>query len=209
MITNARIMVLVLALTFGNSSAEADLVLINFNDGTLGDPVATFYDFQGVTFLNGQWSDSSTHTGSSPPLGIFSQNTPFGSVIPPTAPLIGVFDQSLTDVAIVALDVGEAGARIEAYDATTGGNLLGFDEFFGVGAGVGNFGQLSVIASGIRRIELFQPNGGGGSGDGVNFDDLSFTVVPEPSSASLCLIAMGVVVSTGSLRGKRRIFAIY
>ncbi len=92
-----------------------------------------------------------------------------------------------------------SGARIEAYDASVGGNLIGSDEFFGIGAGVGNFGQLFVASSGIHRIELFQPlqlSGGATSGDGLQFDDLSFTVVPEPSSLLLMLgIGVGAAIT--------------
>jgi len=94
-------------------------------------------------------------------------------------------------VSILAFDVGENGARIDAYDAVVGGNLLGSDSFVGTSFGAGQFADLSVAAPGIRRFELYQltnvPN------DSVLFDNLTFT--PEPSS--LLMLGLGLLTLLG------------
>lgn len=155
------------------SASPAAATLIDFNDGTPGAAVAGAYSSIGIEFSNAEWTSTSLE-GSSPPVALYSQNEPFGSVIPDTARVVGVFEVPVDTVSITALDVGERGARIEAYDSEVGGALLGWDELSGSGSGVGNYATLIVAAPGIRRIELFQPNDIPESGDGVQFDDLAF-----------------------------------
>lgn len=68
-----------------------------------------------------------------------------------------IFTDAIAGVSIAALDLGAKGARIDAYDASVGDELVDFDEIVGTGAGVGNVATLAVSGSGILRIELFEP----------------------------------------------------
>lgn len=162
------------------AAVPAGATLVDFNDGTAGDAIDDAYAPLGLTFTNAEWAPTSLE-GSSPPLSLYSQNEPFGSVIPDTARIVGVFAQPVDEVSITALDVGEQGARMEAYDAEVGGVLLGSDVHGGTGSGVGNYKRLVIEAAGIRRIELYQPVDVPGSGDGVQFDDLEFPAAATPA----------------------------
>ena len=72
-------------------------------------------------------------------------------------PIIGTFDGPQPMVSISAIDVGENGARMDAYDAVVGGNLVGSDEFIGTGNGANQWVVLKVLGPAILRFELYQP----------------------------------------------------
>ena len=201
--------ILLLALLLGDlfvgmSQTQAATIAIDFNDGTQNTPIGAFYSGLGVIFQNGQWQNAllppfdgiNDQLGASLPFVLNAVNTAsgFSSVIDEAHAIIGTFSTPVDALSILAGDVGVNGARINAYDAPVGGNLIGFDEFFGVGAGNGNFGTLTVNTPGIRRFELFQPTNPIISGDGLWFDDLSFTSastpIPEPST--YLLFASGI-----------------
>jgi hypothetical protein len=115
-------------------------------------------------------------------------------------PIVATFCEPQSLVSILAVNVGVAGARLDAYDAVTGGALVGFAEAFGIWdrgehlpppetgpcggvcaepnslACVHEERLLSVSASSIRRIEVYQPLSF--SIDRVHFDNLTF----EPAS---------------------------
>ncbi len=117
--------------------------------------------------------------------------------------IVGTFSSLVSSVSIRGIDVGEAGVRIDAFDA--GDNLLGFDTFFGPGIGVGTFADISVTANGITRFALYQPNQC--CGDGVLFDNLSFdsavtAAVPEPGTWAMMLLGFGFV--GGAMRSAKR-----
>lgn len=168
---------------------------VNFDDGTQLDPIDNFYSAQGVIFQNTQWQnallfdDIDVQIGASLPFVIqaINTNSGFSSIIDEASAIVATFSTPISEVQILAGDVGRFHARINAYDALVGGNLIGFDELLGSGSGTGNFGTLTVVAEDIRRIELFQPAVplGATDGDGLWFDDLSFQPVPLPAAVWL------------------------
>jgi hypothetical protein len=79
--------------------------------------------------------------------------------------------------------VNANGARLDVYDATIGGTLLTSDQVVGASGALDSNFTLSVTALGIRRAVLYQPFSV--EGEGVLFDNLSFSQIPEPSSAFL------------------------
>ncbi len=180
---------------------QADLVTIDFNDGTVGNPINAFYSSNHTTFSNAEWYFFSG-AGASDSDGLDIRSILNGTAIPPTDPIVATFDISLDLVTILAVDVGELGAQLDVFDSVTGGNLLGSDSAFGVGGGVDNNLILSVSSAGIRRIELYQPNRINlTQGDGVRFDNLTIQTIPEPSSLLFCAIC---VIGAAGIRCAQR-----
>ena len=178
---------------------------INFDDGADGLPIGSYYDPQGVEFLNAKWvSVTDLGISSSPTIALASETS--GAFVSPLNPIIGLFNIPVNTVSITGIDIGWAGARLDVYDALVGGNLLNSDIFVDSGAGVGVFHRLSVTAQNIRRFEVYQPIDL--PYDGIVWDDLEFTpvtaqstAVPEPSSMLGLLIAGGI---GAGLRRKRK-----
>ncbi len=188
-------------------SAQGGLISIDFNDGTGdGDAIGSFYAALGITFVEAVWSDRfDGRPGTSSPFHLDSLSTPELPKI--DNPIIGLFSSSVDMVSISAIDVGFNDARLDVYDAITGGNLIGTSTYTGL-TEFGNTltgidtGVLSVSVSGIRRIELYQPNSGI-SNDGMAFDNLSFNVVPEPTSITMVLVVFAGVFA---IRSRQRRF---
>jgi hypothetical protein len=111
----------------------------------------------------------------------------------PTAadPIVATFSVPVTFVSVYGLNVGSEGARIDAYDAVMGGNLLGFAQTFGTGAGTENNVLLQVSAPAIRRLTFYQPASAGS--EGVLFDQLTFTPVPEPTAMILIFAGLAAI----------------
>jgi len=179
--------------------------VINFDDGTADTPVGSFYSASlGVTFVNGLFVQNYGAPGSSGTLAVASEtgHDPYGPFpytfgYPERVQVL--FDSPQFAVSLVALDVGVAGARIDAYDQTVGGTQVGYDEAFGVGQGVGHYVTLSVSGSEIRRLEIYQPSYNGS--DGISADNLKFTV-PEPSTCGL--IGVGLLLVSLAVRRLKR-----
>ena len=151
---------------------------IDFDDGTPNTAIGDTYAAFGVTFVNAQFWDYTSNPldGMSLPISMLAldSGTPFPSVFDQAHAIVILFEQPPDAVSITALDVGLAGARMDVYDSA--GHLLAQDTLSGAGSGVGNFGQLSTEVADVRRIELYQPFPNPDNGDGVSFDNLSFTV---------------------------------
>ena len=114
------------------------------------------FGIQGITFTNGGWVSNFGLPGSGGPLGLGDTITDQYR-IPSSNPIVGVFNMAYDNVSISASDVGGNGVKLVAYDAVVGGSVVGMDQIIGVGFGFDNFGTLSIAASNIWRIELFQP----------------------------------------------------
>lgn len=187
-----------LLLGIASQTASANVVFINFDDAgaSAGTPIGSFYGAQGVTFSNAQWNQQNGGFGSTSPfivIGITSTFYPKAG-----SPIVMTFSSAISSFSMDAINAGSLGARIDAYDAEVGGNLIATDDFFGVGSG-GNVNVLSLTGSNIRRIAFYQPNAG--ENEGVGFDNITFNVdatgtVPEPASWALAGLALAGLAVT-------------
>jgi hypothetical protein len=174
---------LVAAILLGTSEAS-QATLIDFDDGSANAPVGAFYSSLGVTFSNATWVSNFGLAGSSGSLAIDANGAvQFTSI----NPVVATFSSAVSDVSIRGIDVGYNGLRIDAYDATAGGNLLTFATAIGTGAGVGQFYDVSANVGSIRRVEIYQIYAFGG--DGIFLDNFSFSSsVPEPSTWAMMVL---------------------
>jgi hypothetical protein len=170
-----------------SSSLTSSGAILDFEDGTDDVAVGSFYASQGIEFSNTQWGDENvTLPGMSGELFIANIT---GAQYEPKLPnqIIATFPGlAAGSVSIDAIDYGDDGVRIDAYDSITGGTLIDFDS--AVSDESGQFITLSVTGSSIRRIEIYQYQNTN-VGDGIVFDDLNFTLVPEPTSLGLFALA--------------------
>lgn len=163
--------------------------VINFENGTHDAAVGAFYSAQGVTFSNTRWANiGTTLPGMS---GTYTIHNITGLESAPKnngSQIVAIFSNAANSISIDAIDYGNNGARIDAYDAVSGGNLVDFDEAFT--SNTGAFTTLSVSAPQIHRLEIYQPSSVEPD-DGIVFDDLSFTLneIPEPAGLSMLALA--------------------
>lgn len=186
---------------------------INFDDGTDLAEIGSFYSPQGVTFSNARWDDFVSPDEASVGAGglkLVGNAAGGDRIFGPTSgnPIVVEFASGITDFSILGLNVGQNGARVDVYDALTGGNLLNFAEAFGVDAGVDNHPLLVTAAtSTIFRAELYQPSQT--SGEGMLWDIMNFTPangnVPVPAPGTIVLFGLGLAALGFSSR--RRISA--
>jgi hypothetical protein len=120
-------------------------------------------------------------------------------------PIVGTFTSAKSMVSINAIEPGENGARLDVYDAVTGGNLIGSAECVieqcapeSGSNGTGAFDTLAVQVPGIRRFELYQPRSTADNFDGVQWDNLRF----EP----LCACERFTTSDFGRPMGKKKKF---
>ncbi|MCG8588744.1 MAG: PEP-CTERM sorting domain-containing protein [Proteobacteria bacterium] len=184
-----RACILGLTLAVWAGSAHAMPVWLDFEDGTPPDPVDDFYLASGVSFSGAEWTSNFGHPGSGGALGIRAEA---GFAFSIDDAIVAVFQTDVTEVRVTALNVGEAGARIDAYDAEVGGNLVDSFEVVGISQlGTDEFFELKVLGTNIRRVEIYQPLET--MIDGVWFDDFHFTLVPEPGTAGLMALGLGLL----------------
>jgi len=149
------------------------------------------YAAQGVTFVDASAESSLPLTGQSGLTFIIHTSSDFQPT--ESDPIEAIFTSSdVTSVSITGLDVGANGFILKAFDSVSGGTELDSSQFVGPDIGFGAFTTLTVNSSGIRRVEFSQFLTGS-SRDGLAFDDLTFTTVPEPSSTLLLSAGLGLL----------------
>src|SRR5438132_1604415 len=84
-----------------------------------GGPVGDTYIAQGVSFVDASFAVVSGLPGASDGLGINDPDD--GAFQKPNSPIVAIFTDPQNSVSITALDVGNNGVEIDAYDAAVGG----------------------------------------------------------------------------------------
>ncbi|MCP5160764.1 MAG: PEP-CTERM sorting domain-containing protein [Hahellaceae bacterium] len=166
------------------SSVNATPITIDFDDLASDFTVGAHYSGLGVTFVDAFTTTYGYLPGGTSPIAISHTS---GYQPQPNDPIEAIFGFSVSSVSLTGLDVGLNGFVFSAYDAVVGGNLLATDQVFGSSVGVGEFFNLSLSATGIRRVEFSQVRNV--TGDGVVFDNFVFdtdaSAVPVPGSIAL------------------------
>jgi hypothetical protein len=176
---------------------------VTFDDGTPGAAIDNFYSLLGVVFSNASWCAAFTGSDIGGSTGLLLEDITDNGFNPPysptsTTPIVATFSSPQDFVSILGVDVGDAGMELDAYDAVSGGNLIGTAQFYGTGSGYDISQTLSVSSPGILRIDLYQPSPT--YGDGLAFDNLTFSGDPGDSGiepAAWVLMASGLVVLIG------------
>ncbi len=177
-----------------STTVHAQITVLDFDDGTVEASINDFYARSGVVFSNATWfpniscNTGQPFPGASPGAFVISRfrassNNNCPQIVFGNDPIIAIFSNPVTYVSVTALDLGDAGARLDAYDAPTGGNLVATNEVYGGGLGIQNFVVLTNSAASIRRVEFYQasPNGS----DGTVFDTLTFSPGLAPFALNL------------------------
>jgi hypothetical protein len=178
-----------LVLLLSACSAKAAPITIDFNDGTNGAQIGSFYSLLGVTFSNARWDDFvSNDEGDVGAGGLKLVGNAEGPTniyeVKAANPIVAVFSAGISDFSIYGLNVGFTGARIDLYDAVSGGNLIDSDEAYGISTGSFNHPLLTSSATPIYRVELYQPSAS--FGEGMLWENMSFTaIVPIPAAVWL------------------------
>lgn len=167
----------------------------DFNGGSIGSAIGSFYAAQGVTFSNAKFDAFTVYGAESAFLGGV-QISAISSAYNPTAnsPIVITFDDLIGYFSIYGTNVGANGARAEAFDAM--GNSLGYAENFGIDIGASNNPLLALTFGSMKSIHLYQPLSV--MTEGLLWDNMSWrkqgTSVPEPASAVLLLTGVAGLV---------------
>ncbi len=184
------------------ATVRANPVVIDFEDGTAGNAIGSFYAGLGVTFSNAQFVSSF----SFPPPSVLSFNGISGPG--PSNPIIISFATLQSEVTLTAIDLSQQGFLLRAFDA--GDDFLG-QAGFASGAPFGVPITFSVIFGTpmISFVQLFQPLNVSGTSGGVVFDNLRIDnatgLVPVPEPATLILLGGGLVGPVLAAYRRRRV----
>ncbi len=173
----------------GSSTVYAAPVSIDFDDGTAGSPVGSFYSGLGVTFSNTQFVDNFGLAGSSSPLGIAGMGGSWTYEFGIANAIEATFSSLVSSVTITGVDVGHAGMQMDAFDSY--GALIDTNNWYGTDEGVGQWMTISVANPTIASVLLYQPSPMGD--DGMVFDNMIFAPVPEPETYAMLLAGLGLL----------------
>ena len=168
---------LIASAVFSNLSSHAVATLVDFEDGTGQDVVIPNNNYPGLTFDNAVWISigSQFHDGVYG-LGVDAGIVGFNNWAFPgtSSPIVIEFDAPVSGVSIDAFDVGDRGAQLEAFNSS--GSSVGSDSFTSGGSQQLDV-TLSVSSSDIVKITLSQLVNVTSNGDGVAWDNLSYSAL--------------------------------
>lgn len=189
----------VAVLLSGTAASGVQAATIGFDSLSDGTTVGSNYSALGVTFIDAVVKTIGPVPGQSGANVIFHED--LGPRPTPSDPIQAIFTSAVSSVSIAGIDVGIDGMQLRAFDAVVGGSLLKEVQIIGTDAGIGDFYTLSVVASGIRRVEFSQVTRS--NIDGAGFDNLTFgpSLTPIPGGLPLLLSAL---FSLGVMGWRRR-----
>jgi hypothetical protein len=183
------------SMALGLSTANAQAVSINFDDGVANTIVGNSYG--GVTFSGASFTESLGFFGTSGALGIANTNTLYNWTA--SDAITVTFNNAAASFSIGVVDLGENGFTLQAYNSS--GTLVATNTIFGADDGDNNYQVISVAGTDITEVRMFQALDI--TAEGVFLDNMNYTLAPVPEPKTYALMMLGLV-GMGTLSRRRR-----